>query len=123
MCELMFPKGKKKKRRKQHKKSILQEKDGTCYLCRKLYGNYQRYPSVHKHHVYPGVLRSVSEREGFIVYLCPEHHNMSPESVHADQRLMREIQMDCQKKYEETHTRQQFRDLMYNRSYLEDEDA
>lgn len=123
MCELMFPKQKWKKKRKKHKKSILHEKDGTCYLCAKLRGNYRKHPVVHKHHIYPGVLRQVSEREGFTVYLCPEHHNMSPESVHQNHELMELIQKDCQRRYEETHTRQQFRELTYSRNYLKDEDS
>lgn len=117
MCELMFPKRKWKKKRKLHKQSILHLKDGTCYLCAKLHGNYRKYPVVHKHHVYPGALRQISEREGFTVYLCPDCHNMSQESVHGDHKLMELIQRDCQRKYEETHTRQQFMDII-GRNYL-----
>lgn len=121
MCELMFPKGKKKKRRKQHKKSILQEKDGTCYLCR-MRGNYRKYPITHKHHVFGGPLRAISEAEGFTVDLCPDDHEFGTEAVHRNQENMRLIQRECQREYEKTHTRQQFMELI-GRNYLEDEDV
>lgn len=116
---MMFPKGKHKKKRKRHNPSILQCKDGTCYLCMKLNQDNRRHLAIHEHHVYGGQNRSVSEAEGFKVYLCIHHHIDGPEAVHNNQENMRLIQKDCQKKYEETHTRQQFMKLI-KRNYLED---
>lgn len=119
MTGLMFPKGKYRKKRKRHKMSILQEKDGTCYLCRKLDHNNRRHPVIHEHHVYGGQNRAVSEAEGFKVYLCVPHHVDGPEAVHNNHENMRILQRDCQEKYERTHTRQQFMELV-KRNYLED---
>lgn len=48
--ELMFPKKTGKKPRKVHPPSILQKKDGTCYLCMKLNDNYCRYRLTHLIH-------------------------------------------------------------------------
>lgn len=122
MSGLMFPKQGKMKKRKKHKKSILHYKDGTCYLCVKLKGICSKYPVVHEHHVYPGKPnRQISEAEGFKVYLCPRHHEYHKEAVHENDENMKMIQRDCQRKYEETHTRQQFMDLI-GRNYLEEED-
>lgn len=116
---MMFPKPTKKKKRQQHKASILQVKDGRCYLCMKLKNNYRIHNMVHEHHVYGGPNRSISESEGFKVYLCPEHHLNGPAAVHNNIEHMRLIQEDCQRVYEEDHTRQQFMDLI-GRNYLEE---
>ncbi len=115
---LKFPK-KTGKKRKKHRKSILHCRDGTCYLCMKLLGDLRRHGVLHEHHVYGGVNRAVSEANGFKVYLCVGHHVSGPDAVHNNQKHMRLIQKDCQRKYEENHTRQQFMDLI-KRNYLED---
>lgn len=64
---MMYPKPQRKKKRKKHKASILHCKDGTCYLCMKLKGDYRRYPVVHEHHIYDGPNRQNSEAEGLKV--------------------------------------------------------
>lgn len=117
--ELMFPKKTRKKPRKVHPQSILHKKDGTCYLCMRLNDNYSRYRLTHKHHVYPGKNRRISEENGFTVYLCPGHHEFTAAAVHVNYEHMRMIQRDCQREYEKTHTRQQFRSLI-GKSYLEE---
>lgn len=116
---MMFPKRVVKKRKKKHKASILHDKDGTCYLCMELNHDRRRYLCVHEHHIYGGALRPVSEAEGFKVYLCLAHHIDGPEAVHNNQGNMRFLQRECQRKYEETHTRQQFMSLI-NKNYMED---
>lgn len=115
----MFPKKRKKKKRKQHKKSILQEKDGRCYLCMILNNDYRIHRVLHKHHIYGGPLRDISEAEGFTVDLCVNHHEFAKEAVHENHGNLRLLQRICQMKYEETHTRQQWMDLI-GRNYLED---
>lgn len=119
MSDLMFPKVVRKKKRKSHKKSILHCKDGTCYLCMKLDGYYGKHPFTHKHHIYNGPNRQISEQEGFTADLCLKHHEDGPEAVHNNHENMRILQRDCQSVYEETHTRQQFMELI-GRNYLED---
>ncbi len=47
-------------------KSILQNKK-ECYIC----GLY--YP-LECHHIYFGANRNISEKQGFKVWLCAEHH-------------------------------------------------
>ena len=113
----MFPKTQTKKKRKIHKKSILHQKDGTCYLCMRLYRNYMKYCMVHEHHIYGGPNRAISEANGFKAYLCPQHHEFSKEAVHQDHELMRIMQQDCQRVFEETHTREEFMSLI-GRNFL-----
>ena len=70
------------------------------------------------HHIYPGTgRRKISEREGFIVPLTPAEHNMSDNAVHFNRKLDLYLKRLCQKKYEETHTREEFIRLI-GRSYL-----
>lgn len=123
VCDgMMFPKKPKKKKRKRHRKSILHCKDGTCYLCMKLDGNYCTHSVLHDHHVYGGPSRPASEREGFKVYLCLRHHTDGPEAVHNNKGNRRILQRDCQRVYERNHTRQQFMELI-GRNYLEEENG
>lgn len=74
------------------------------------------------HHIYEGTgRRKISEREGFIVPLTPQEHNMSDSGVHFNKKLDLWLKRLCQKKYEETHSREQFIKLI-GRSYLGDEE-
>lgn len=114
---MMFPKEANRKKRKAHKKSILQEKNGTCYLCIRLHGDFRIHRITHEHHIYDGPNRSISEAEGFKTYLCLEHHQYGPEAVHNNKENMRILQQDCQKEYERTHTREEFMRLI-GRNFL-----
>lgn len=83
-------------------KSILKN-DPVCFVCGNPY-------SVQKHHIYGGGNRSVSEENGFWVYLCPRHHTRTIYSVHGDpdHRLDKELKAMCQSVYERGHTRDEF---------------
>lgn len=91
-------------------KSILKN-DPVCFVCGNPY-------SVQKHHIYGGGNRSVSEDNGFWVYLCPRHHTRTIYSVHGDpdHRLDKELKAMCQSIYEREHTREDFIRLI-GRSY------
>lgn len=114
---MMYPKKQKKKKRKKHMASILQNKDGTCYLCMKLDGSYKIHPAIHEHHIYGGPNRSISEAAGLKVYLCPEHHLWGQQAAHNNHEIMRLLQRDGQRAYEQTHTREQFMEMI-GRNYL-----
>jgi hypothetical protein len=114
----MYKKSVQKKKRKQHKPSILQKRDGTCYLCIRMHGDYRIHQVLHEHHVYGGPNRPISEAEGFKAYLCLAHHEFGPEAVHENNRIMRILQQDTQREYEKTHTRKEFMELI-GRNYME----
>lgn len=115
---MMFPKNtRKSKKRKVHKASILHEKDGTCYLCM-LNGDYRIHRYTEEHHIYGGVNRAISEANGFKCHLCLDHHRNGPEAVHNNMENMRLLQRECQRAYEETHTREEFMELI-GRNYLD----
>jgi len=50
MCELMYPKPQKKKKRKHHPAPIVETYPGICYLCAKEEGNWN-YQYTECHHV------------------------------------------------------------------------
>ena len=111
---MLFPKKPEQKKRMRHKGSILQQKDGRCYLCMKLHGDYS-FKCTQEHHVYFGRgQREISEAEGFKVYLCLEHHGYTggPEAVHRNHEICLMLQRDMQRKYEEKHSRAQFMRLI-----------
>ena len=92
--------------------SILQ-RGRECYVCGTSY-------NLHTHHIFEGSYRrKASENNGFKVYLCARHHNMSNEGVHFNKDLELMLKRDCQRKYEETHTRDEFIKLI-GRNYLDD---
>lgn len=91
-------------------KSIIQD-EKVCLVCGTPYG-------LHKHHIFFGGNRQVSEREGFTCWLCASHHT-GPYGVHFDKDLDTAIKQRCQAKYEETHTRAEFLKLI-GKNYLEE---
>lgn len=91
--------------------SILQDKK-ECYVCKTT-------QNLHCHHIYGGVAnRKISEKNGFKVWLCAKHHNMSNEGVHFNKQLDLHLKRTCQEKFEETHSRAEFRQLI-GKNFLE----
>lgn len=93
-------------------KSILQSRK-RCYICRKEF-------DIHDHHIYFGnAKRTISERHGFKVWLCQEHHQgtngVHGKNGHKLDMFLKEV---CQQKYEYNHTREEFINLI-GRNYLE----
>lgn len=102
-------------------KSILQGDTKECYVCRKRYGM-SAVGGLQRHHIYYGNKnRSVSEKNGFWVWLMPIWHNASNVAVHCKNgaALDLELKRDCQRKFEETHTREEFLSLI-GRNYLDE---
>lgn len=115
---LMFPKaGAKKKRRIRHPPSILQEKDGRCFLCMLLDESNIYWPDLEKHHVFGGANRMVSEEEGLTVYLCPQHHRTGPAGVHNSRKIDLIIKGYAEAAWEQNHTPEEFREK-FGKNYL-----
>lgn len=115
---LMFPKTQKKRKKKmKHPKSIIHEKNGTCYLCMLLDGNYKKHLLLDEHHIFGGPNRIHSEENGLKVWLCLDHHTMGSLAVHRCPDTMRLMRRIGQQEYEKTHSRQQFIEI-FGKSYL-----
>ena len=59
----------------------------------------------------------MSEKNGFIVPLTNDEHNMSDYGVHFNKELDLKLKRECQQKFEETHTREEFIRLI-GKNYL-----
>lgn len=91
-------------------KSIIQN-NKECYFCHTTIG-------LHCHHIYGGVAnRKISEQNGFKVWLCARHHNMSNAGVHFDNARNIFLKQLCQSVFEQTHTRKEFMQLI-GKNYL-----
>ena len=93
-------------------KSILQA-NKECYITGSTY-------NLHLHHIYAGSRRKISDREGFVVWLTGHYHNQSNDGVHGKNghELDLKLKQDCQRKYEETHSREEFMQLI-GKNYLD----
>lgn len=74
---------------------------------------------LHKHHIYGGPNRKISEKNGFWVYLRYDWHNGENYGVHFNHELDLMLKRNCQREYEKTHTREEFIKLI-GRNFLED---
>lgn len=100
-------------------KSIMQDKDRdrTCYLCRLLEGNYTEYLHREEHHVMDGPNRRHSEHYGIKVYLCPRHHQNSPDAVHNNITNMRILQAAGQRAFEAKYSHEKWMEV-FGRNFL-----
>ena len=53
-----------------------------------IYGAQKRFTGCHKHHIFGGANRKLSEQDGLFVYLTPELHNMSDKGIHFNKTFM-----------------------------------
>lgn len=90
-------------------KSIINN-EKECLVCGTVY-------NIHKHHIYGGPNRKLSEKYGCWCYLCARHHNMSDAGVHFNRTLDLKLKQQCQKTFEEKHTRQEFMSI-FGRNWL-----
>lgn len=85
--------------------------DKECWVCRTTQG-------LHRHHIYGGPNRGLSESWGCWVYLCGLHHNLSNDGVHFNHGLDVLLKKQCQRAWEAKYgTRADFLKI-FGRSYL-----
>ena len=93
-------------------KSILQPNEKICVLT-------GSRTQLDKHHIYHGLgNRKLAEKYGCWVWL---NHNVHMMLHDKEKKLDRYLQEVCQQKFEETHTREEFR-AIFGKSYLLDDD-
>jgi len=103
-------------------KSIMHQKDGTCYLCMMLKGDYDDHKITEEHHAVFGTAnRKLAEHYGLKVYLCPEHHKTGKEAVHKNYKIARRLQQDAQKVFEAKYPNLSFREIFGINYKTEDE--
>lgn len=85
-------------------KSIIQNKK-ECFICRTNYD-----AETHEHHIFEGTARrKQSEKYGLKIWLCHRHHTTDPRySIHYQKQLDLELKQLAQKKFEESHSCEEF---------------
>lgn len=117
---MKFPKEPKKKKIRKHGKSILDVKDGTCFLCEYLESDRSKKGTLHKHHIFGGPNRWKSEEDGLFVWLCVYHHETGITAVHRNSDIMQMMHEIGQEAYERIHSRREFMDR-YGKNYMDDD--
>lgn len=96
-------------KRIKHPASIMQT-ERECFICK-------RTQPLHKHHIYGGGARLLSEQHGFWVWLCPDHHT-GDHGVHNDEYANLWLKRTCQATYEATHSHEEFMHII-GKNYME----
>lgn len=76
-------------------KSILSN-EKKCYVC-------GTTVNLHKHHIYFGAFRPISEKYGCWCYLCGRHHNQSNDGVHFNRELDLQLKRKAQEKFSKNY--------------------
>ena len=101
-------------------KSILQDDDGICFLCRLKGDDHEQF--THEHHVIYGTAgRKLSEKYGLKLYLCPDHHEFGKEAVHKNKET-RILLEKCAQLVFINQYGQEFWMQIFGRNYLEPEE-
>ena len=66
------------------------------------------YGVTHIHHIFGGRQRRISEREDFVIELCPKCH----EKAHNDREFSLALKHDCQLQFMFIHSLDEWMDLM-----------
>lgn len=95
---------------------IREDKKNKCFMCK-------REGRTELHHIYKGKNRKISDKNGFVVHLCPNCHR-GDNGVHGKHGHLMDMYLEktCQLVYEETHTREEFMALIGCNYLTEDED-
>jgi hypothetical protein len=72
---------------------------------------------LHKHHIFGGPNRKLSELYGLYVYLIQEYHT-GAKGVHFNREFDLQLKREGQMKFEETHSREDFV-RVFGKNYLE----
>lgn len=89
--------------------SILVKDMSVCCKCGR--------PREAIHEVFGGKNRQTSIKHGFCIPLCNDCHNMKDTSIHFNPTMALRYKQAMQRKYEETHSREEFIELI-GRSYV-----
>jgi hypothetical protein len=94
------------------KRNPLPKVEKKCYITGATEG-------LHKHHIFGGANRKLSEQYGLYVYLIPKYHNMSDEGVHFNREFDLQLKREGQRKFESLYgSREDFRRI-FGKNYLE----
>ena len=83
------------------------KKTHRCRIC-------GAYGATHIHHIFGGARRSISEKNNFVIELCPGCH----QKAHSDSDFGDALKHDCQLEFLESHSQEDWMELM-GKSWIE----
>lgn len=98
-------------------RSIMQEEDGTCYLCRKLYSDYGKKYTQEHHVIFGQGRRRLSEKYGLKVYLCLSHHTSGKNAVHQNRYISDSLKEEAQRTFQKKFPELNFREI-FGKNYI-----
>lgn len=102
-------------------RSIIQDKkEHQCYLCKMFGEEYYFRTDLEEHHIFFGnPNRSLSERYGLKVYLCPNHHRTGRKAVHRNREMDLMLKRIGQQAFEKRYGHKMFVSV-FGKSWMED---
>lgn len=92
------------------RKNSIISNEHECFICGSM-------RNLHLHHIFFGNSnRKNSDEQGLWVYLCMDHHTGN-KGVHNDRELDLKLKKYAQSVFEQTHTRDEFRQI-FGKSFL-----
>ena len=73
---------------------------------------------LHKHHVFGGKNRALSDKYNLYIYLSPEYHNMSDKGIHFNKKFREEVQREYQIRFEQVNGKGSFLKV-FGKNYVE----
>jgi hypothetical protein len=92
-------------------KSLIQD-NLACYICGTTF-------NLHRHHIYFGPNRKLSEEDGCVVYLCAYHHT-GGNGVHFNKKIDATLKARCEEAWLEKYgkTKEEFL-RRYGKNYID----
>lgn len=94
------------------KLSMIEQAEGTCFLCTCIYNDWSRKNSLHRHHIFYGCRHDKAEKYKLTINLCPYHHtgdiNGNSEAIHHNHEIDMRIKAFAQFIFERTYSRELF---------------
>lgn len=90
-----------------------------CIMPKSYFYRTERFEGSHKHHIFGGANRQLSDEDGLVVFLTPEMHNMSKRGVHFNKHFAEYLKRVGQKTWMEYYgkTKEDFI-KRYGRSWI-----
>lgn len=101
-------------------KSIMHDKrEGACYLCMLLNGDYAKKDVQEHHAIFGTARRKLAEKYGLKVYLCLWHHTQGPQAVHNNRELADILKQEAQKAFQKRYPNMDFLEV-FGRNYCDE---
>lgn len=94
-------------------KSIIEQPEGSCFLCGCIYKDWSEKRGLHKHHIFYGIAnRRKSEKYGLTIKICSKHHTGDiygkDEAIHFNRDIDEMVKQFAQVIFEKEHSHELF---------------